>query len=90
MPGTDELFVLMVVTQDVADVLTEEALDALAEFLYPLDVFLLHVPGAVGVVRLSGLERLDRLLRSVVEGDVSDQISDVREGPHRFYGDRLG
>ena len=43
----DEFVVLVVVAQDVADVLAEEAFDALAEFLHAVDVRLLHAPGAV-------------------------------------------
>ena len=51
----------VVVAQDVADILTEEAFDALAEFLDTFDVLLLHIPGAVCIVRLTRLERLDLL-----------------------------
>ena len=43
--------VLVVIAQDVADVLAQEALDALAEFLHAVDVFLGHAPGAVGARR---------------------------------------
>src|SRR5215468_4188485 len=39
--------VLRMVADDVADVLAEEALDALAELLAPLHVFLLHPPSPV-------------------------------------------
>ena len=49
---TDELVVQVVIAQDVADVLAEEALDALAEFLHAIDVALLHPPRAVGRVGL--------------------------------------
>ena len=42
------LLVLRVVADDVADVLAEEALDALAELLPALDVLLLHPVVAVG------------------------------------------
>src|SRR6185503_19783151 len=42
---------LVAVAQDVADVLAQEALDALAELLHPVDVFLVHAVGAVGVAR---------------------------------------
>ena len=38
----DELVVHAVIAQDVAHVLAEEALDALAELLHPIDVLLLH------------------------------------------------
>ncbi len=55
-PRADELVVLVVVAQHVADVLAQEALDALAEFLHAVDVFLLHPPGAVGCVGLPRLE----------------------------------
>ena len=43
----DEFVVLVMVAQNVADVLAEEAFDALAEFLHAVHVFLLHAPGAV-------------------------------------------
>ena len=46
----DELVVHVVVAQDVADVLAQEALDALAELLHAVDVLLRHAPGAVGRV----------------------------------------
>src|SRR5678816_2472371 len=55
----DELVVESVVAQHVTDVLTEEALDALAELLHAIDVLLHHAPGAVGRVGRAGLERLD-------------------------------
>ena len=50
--------VLVVVAQDVADVLAQEALDALAEFLHAVDVAccIRHVPsGASGLRGLNGL-----------------------------------
>ena len=43
----DELVVLVVIAQDVADVLAQEALDALAEFLHAIDV----VPAASATCR---------------------------------------
>ena len=43
--------VVLVVTDDVADVLAQEALDALAELLAALDVDLRHPALAVGVAR---------------------------------------
>ena len=61
-PRADELVVHVVVAQHVADVLAQEALDALAEFLHAVDVVLLHPPGAVRRVGLARLERLDPLL----------------------------
>ena len=46
------------IAQHVADVLAEEALDALAELLHALDVRLRHPPRAVGGVGRPRLERL--------------------------------
>ena len=53
----DELVVLVVIAQHVADVLAEEALDALAELLHAIDVALRHAPGAVGGVGGPGRKR---------------------------------
>ena len=50
---TDELVVLVVLAQHVADVLAEETLDALAKLLHAFDVGLLHAPGAIGQHRAS-------------------------------------
>jgi hypothetical protein len=50
-PRTDELIVQVMIAQDVADVLAEEALDALPELLHAIDVGcrMRQVPsGAVG------------------------------------------
>ena len=44
MARADELVEQPVIAQHVADVLAEEALDALAEFLHALDVDLRHAP----------------------------------------------
>ena len=65
--------VLLVVTDDVADVLAKEALDALAELLGPVDVELRH---AVGAVRGAGSrrERGDLLRHREVERDVGDEV----------------
>src|SRR5262249_8768374 len=57
-----ELVEHAVVTKHVADILTEEALDALAELLDALDVDLGHAPGAVRRVGWPRPEFLDALL----------------------------
>ena len=81
--------VLLVVADDVADVLAQEALDALAELLRPLDVDLL--PSGTRRAARSGRRRERRDLAGllVVERHVGDQVPDHREGPHRRDGDRL-
>ena len=85
-----KLVVQMVVAQDMADVLAEVALDALAEFLDAVDLALLHAPGAVCGIGLARLERLDPRLDLVVPRDVGHEVPDQREGPHRLDRDRLG
>src|SRR5579872_4777013 len=62
----DELFVHVVVAQDVADILTEIALDALSKFLYSFDIRLGNAPGAIGRVGLPRLELWDALFNRVV------------------------
>src|SRR5215217_297004 len=80
--------VLLVVTDDVADVLAQEALDALVELLHPVDVLLGHPVGAVGLAGAGG-ERRDPLGYLEVEGHVGDQVADDREGAQGGDGDRL-
>ena len=73
----DEFVVLVVVAQDVADVLAEETLDALAEFLHAIDVLLLHAPGAVGGIGRARLELLDLLFDAEVPRNVGDEVADA-------------
>src|SRR5882724_4123360 len=80
--------VLRVIADDVADVLAEEALDALAEFLAALDVLLLHAPGAVRLLR-PRLEGGDLPGLLVVEGDVGGEGAKQRGGPDGRHRDRL-
>src|SRR6185437_7859123 len=80
--------VLLVVTDHVAHVLAQEALDALAELLRPRDVHLLHAELAEPDRRIRRERRdLPRLL--VIKRDVGDQVTDDREGPHRRHRDRV-
>src|SRR5580700_1445380 len=57
-----ELFVHVMVAQDVADILTEVALNALAKLLHAFDILLGNAPGAVGRIGLARLELRDALL----------------------------
>src|SRR5262245_28132618 len=85
----DELVVLLVFAQHVADVLAQEALDALPELLHPVDVLLLHAPRAVLRVGRARLERLDALLHREVPRHVGDEVLDRRERLQRLQRDRL-
>src|SRR3970040_1265656 len=87
---TGKLVEELMIPENVTDVLTEEAFDALPEFLHALDVHLLHAPGAVGRVRRARLEARDGLLRAEVPRDVRHQVLDGREGAHRLDRHGLG
>ena len=84
--GSSELFLLGVVAEDVEQPsLAEEALDALAEFLYTVHVALVHLPLDAG----PGLERRDFPVHFVIPGDVGDEILDQRKSFHGEYCDGL-
>src|SRR5579872_4207874 len=85
----NELLKHLVLAKHVADVLAEEALNALAELLHPFDVYLRHAPGPVRGVRGPRLERLDAFLHPEIPRHVGDQVADVREGPHGLDRDRF-
>src|SRR5437762_5045781 len=87
--GAHELGVLAVRAQHVTYVLAEEALDALAKFLRPLDLVLIHAPGTIRRVGGAGLERGDPLVDFVVPGHVSHEVLDHGERFHRRHRDRL-
>src|SRR5882724_882772 len=80
-----ELFVFIVLAQNVADVLAKKALNALAEFLHPINVFLLHSP--IGPSLWS--ERGNFLVDLVIPRNVCDQVFDDRERLHRQNSDGL-
>jgi hypothetical protein len=84
----DELFVHVMVAQDVADILTEIALDALSKLLHPFDILLGNAPGAIGRVGLPRLELRDAPLYLVIPRYVRDQIPHVRKCLHGFDGHR--
>ena len=86
--GSSEVLLGLAVAQDVTDILAEEALDALAELLHPIHVFLHHAVFAVGVSRARG-EGADTLVLLVVPGDIADQVADHRKCLQRLDGDGL-
>src|SRR5262249_4463289 len=84
-----EAILLIVIAQHVAHVLAQEALDAFAKLLHPVDVFLLHAPGAVRRVGRPRLEGGDAFVYLIVPGDIADQVFDHRESLQRRDGDGL-
>jgi hypothetical protein len=73
----------------MANVLAKKALNALSEFLNPVNVALHHAPGAIRGVGRAGLELLYSLFDAVVYRDISDQVADYRERFHRLQCDRF-
>jgi hypothetical protein len=55
----DESIVHPMIAQHVADILAKKTLDAFPEFLHPIDVLVLHPPGAVPGIRRARLKLLD-------------------------------
>src|SRR6202035_4039173 len=86
---SDELFVLVMISQNVANVLAKETFDTLAKFLDPIDVRLGHPPSPVRRVGGTRLEWLDLFLYSEIPRDVGHQIANARKRLHRFDGHRL-
>ena len=82
-------FRLVVLAKHVADVLAQEALDALAELLHAVDVALLHPPRTVRRVGGPRLESRDLLLDPEVPRDVRDQVLDRRKRAHRLDAHRF-
>src|SRR5712691_4234735 len=80
-----ELFLLIVIAQHVANVLAEEALDALAKLLHAIDLALIHLPVHVWL----GCERRNLFVDAVIPGNVGDQILQHRKALHRLYRNRL-
>ena len=85
---TDKFIVLVVFPQNVAHVLAEKTLDALAKLLHALDVGLLDAPCSIGRVGWAGLELLDRLLGPEIPRNIRDQIAYDRKRVHWLHDDR--
>src|SRR5262249_40870478 len=78
----ERALLVLVIANDVADVLAQEALDAFVELLDAIDVLLHHPVGAVGLRRLQA-QRRHLLGLFVVVGHVGHEVADQREGPDR-------
>ena len=82
-----EFVVHLMIAQYMANVLAKKTFDAFPEFLNPIDVGLLHPPGAVGRIGRPRLERFDSLLHRKIPRNIGDQIFQDRECFHRFDRD---
>src|SRR6266851_5897705 len=80
-----ESLLLLMVAQNVADVLAEEALDAFSELLDPVEISLEHLP----LYAFPRREGRDLPVHFVIPGDVRDEVLDDREGLHRPDRDGL-
>ena len=78
--GTTKLFLLVVVAQDVANILTQKTFDAFAKLLHAIDVSLIHLPFNIR----ARAEWRNLSVDFVVPGYVSYQISDDRKTFHRL------
>ena len=76
----------VMVAQDVAHVLAQETLDALAELLYAVHVYLLHDERPGGIC--SRCERRDPGRHPVVPRNVRHQVFDERESLYGVNSDR--
>src|SRR5438309_3618221 len=80
-----ELFLLVVLAKNVANVLAEKAFDALAKLLNPVDIELRDFP----FHSLTRLEGRDFAIDTIVPGNVGDKVFDARKGFHGKDGDGL-
>ena len=85
---TGEVLLGLAIAQDVTHILTQEALDALAELLNPIDILLHHTVLAVGVAWPRG-EGANPFVLLVVPGDIIGQIANHREGLQWLHRDGL-
>lgn len=92
VPGPGKFLVQVVLTQYMADILTQETLDTFPELLYPVYVTLHHPPGAIRGVWPAWFEFPDPLLHPVINRDIRYEITYNGEGLHRLnsHGLSLG
>src|SRR5437588_6602883 len=86
---SDEFFVLVVLTQDVAYVLTQKAFNALSKFLNAIHIFLLHAPASIRPIGRAWLELLDLFFDPKIPGNVGDKVLDRGKSLHRLDRHRL-
>src|SRR5262245_29126244 len=78
-----KLFLLVMISQHVTDVLTKKTLNALSKLLYPIDIALIHLPFDVQ----ARAERWNPAVDAIVPGHVRYQISDNRKTLHWLHND---
>src|SRR5439155_141343 len=80
-----ELFLLVVIAQHVANVLAQEALDALAKFLDAIHLALIHLPLNIWSRR----EGRNLFVNAIVPRNIGNKILEHRKALHRLYGNWL-
>ena len=70
-----KFIVFIVLAQNMANVLAQETLNALAELLHPVNIFLQHLP----LCSRTRLESRNLLVHFVIPGNISHQVLDHRE-----------
>lgn len=85
----DEFLMFVMFAQDMADILAEKTLDAFAELLDAVHIFLAHAPRAIGGIRRPRAEGSNPLFHLVVPGNIRDEVLHMGEGLHRFDDDRF-
>lgn len=88
VPWSEEDVFALTVTEHMANVLAQEALDAFAKLLDAIDVDLLH-PQRFGASFIGKSERFDLLRNFVVPTDVGNEVFDYRKRFDRRHDDRL-
>src|SRR5579871_285357 len=84
-PRSAKLLLLIVITQNVADILAKETLNAFAKFLYAIHVALVHLPPNPG----PRLKRWNLPINLEIPRNIRNQILDHRKRLHRKDVDGL-
>src|SRR4030095_305164 len=78
-----KLILFVVVTKDMANVLTKKTFNALAKLLHAIDIALVHFPVCIS----ARCERWNLCINPVIPADVRYQVFDHRESMHGLYAD---
>lgn len=76
VPGTCEFVVECMFSKYMADILTQETLDAFPELLDPVNIALIDPPGSIGSIRWPRLELSDLFLYGIINRNIRDEVPD--------------